>query len=114
MVIKEGRFGRFIACSAYPKCRHIKSISVGVNCPQCGLPLTERRTKRGRTFFGCSGYPKCSFALWDRPLPEPCPRCGAPYLVEKRGRGGITVRCVADGCDYQRTPTETAPAATGT
>jgi DNA topoisomerase-1 len=113
MVIKEGRFGRFIACSAYPKCRHIKSISVGVNCPQCNLPLTERRTKRGRTFFGCSGYPKCSFALWDRPLPEPCPRCGAPYLLEKRGRGGITVRCAADGCDYQRAPSEAVPAATG-
>ncbi len=112
MVIKEGRFGRFIACSAYPRCRHIKSIPVGVNCPQCGLPLTERRTKRGRTFFGCSGYPKCSFALWDRPLPEPCPLCGAPYLVEKRGRAGITIRCAADGCAYQRAPAEAAAAGT--
>jgi DNA topoisomerase-1 len=111
MVIKEGRFGRFMACSGYPKCRHIKSIPLGVNCPQCGQPLTERRTKRGRTFYGCSGYPKCTFALWDRPLAEACPRCGAPYLVEKRGRGGSTVRCVAEGCDYQRPAVEVAAAA---
>jgi DNA topoisomerase-1 len=103
MVIKEGRFGRFLACSAYPQCRHIKSIPLGVNCSQCGLPLTERRTRRGRTFFGCSGYPKCTFALWDRPLAEACPACGSPYLVEKRGRGGAgVVRCPAQGCAYQR------------
>ncbi len=106
MVIKEGRFGRFMACSAYPKCKHIKSIPLAVNCPQCGLPLTERRTKRGRTFFGCSGYPRCTFALWDRPLAEPCPTCGAPYVVEKRERGGTTIRCAAEGCDYRRAAPE--------
>jgi DNA topoisomerase-1 len=113
MVIKEGRFGRFMACSAYPKCRQIKSIPLGVNCPQCGKPLAERRTKRGRTFFGCTGYPDCTFALWDRPLPEPCPACGAPYLVEKRGRGGVSIRCVAEGCTYQRAPAPAAPASAG-
>ncbi len=113
MVIKEGRFGRFMACSGYPKCKHIKSIPLGVSCPQCGQPLTERRTKRGRTFYGCSGYPKCTFALWDRPLAEACPKCGAPYLVEKRGRGGTTIRCAAKGCTYQRPGAEAPAAASG-
>jgi len=113
MVIKEGRFGRFMACSAYPRCKQIKSIPLGVNCPQCGKPLTERRTKRGRTFFGCSGYPDCTFALWDRPLAEPCPTCGGPYLVEKRGRAGTTIRCPAEGCGYQREPAPAVPASAG-
>jgi DNA topoisomerase-1 len=110
MVIKDGRFGRFLACSAYPKCKQIKSIPLGVDCPQCGRPLTERRSKRGRIFFSCTGYPKCTFALWDRPVAEPCPACGAKFLVEKRGRGGATIRCAADGCEYQRPATEGAAA----
>ncbi len=103
MVIREGRYGRFLSCSTYPACKNLKSIPIGVNCPQCGSPLSERRTKRGRVFYGCTAYPKCEFAIWDRPVAESCPTCGAAFLVEKRLKGGgVSVRCVADKCGYVR------------
>ena len=103
MVIREGRYGRFISCSTYPACKNLKPIPIGVNCPQCGSPLSERRTKRGRVFYGCTAYPKCGFAIWDRPVAESCPKCGAAFLVEKRLKGGgVSVRCVADKCGYVR------------
>ncbi len=102
MVIREGRFGRFLSCSTYPKCKNVKPIPIGVNCPQCGSPLAARRTKRGRTFYGCTAYPKCDFTLWDRPVSEVCPKCGAGFLVEKRRKAGATISCVKDGCDYSR------------
>jgi len=112
MVIREGRFGRFLSCSTYPACKNLKPIPMEVNCPQCGSPLSERRTKRGRVFYGCTAYPKCSFAVWDRPVGERCPKCGAAFLVEKRLKGGgASIRCVAEGCDYVRA-TETAEAKT--
>jgi DNA topoisomerase-1 len=107
MVIRTGRFGRFLSCSAYPACKNIQPIPIGVNCPRCGSPLAARRSKRGRTFYGCSAYPKCDFTLWDRPIPEPCPACGAKFLVEKRGKRGVTIRCATEGCEYTR---ETADA----
>ncbi len=103
MVIREGRYGRFISCSAYPKCRNIKSIPLGVSCPQCRAPLTARRTKRGRTFYGCSRYPECTFALWDRPVAEACPTCGAAFLTERRSRGKPPeLKCIVPGCKYSR------------
>ncbi len=102
MVIKEGRFGRFLSCSTYPTCKNVKPIPIGVACPRCGAPLTARRTKRGRTFYGCSAYPKCDFTLWDRPVPEPCPSCHAPFLVEKRGKSSLKLKCIQDGCGYER------------
>ncbi len=102
MVIKEGRFGRFLSCSAYPTCKNVKPIPIGVDCPRCGAPLTARRTKRARTFYGCSAYPKCSFTLWDRPVPEPCPSCQAPFLVEKRGKATRKLACIKEGCGYER------------
>jgi DNA topoisomerase-1 len=108
MVIRTGRYGRFLSCSAYPTCKNVKPIPIGVDCPRCGSPLTARRSKRGRTFYGCSAYPKCEFTLWDRPIPEPCPVCGATFLVEKRLKGGVRIQCAADGCKYKR---EAAPAA---
>jgi DNA topoisomerase-1 len=113
MVIRTGRYGRFLSCSAYPKCKNIKPIPIGVDCPRCGSPLTARRSKRGRTFYGCSAYPKCEFTLWDRPLPEPCPKCGARFLVEKRLKGGVRIQCAAEGCGYKReaAPATPAPAA---
>ncbi|HOS04386.1 MAG TPA: type I DNA topoisomerase, partial [Candidatus Hydrogenedentes bacterium] len=88
MVVKEGRFGRFLGCSGYPECKSTAAISLGVSCPEkgCGGDITEKRTKKGKAFFGCSNYPKCKFATWDRPIPEPCPACGAPFLVEKYSR----------------------------
>ncbi|MBI2080919.1 MAG: type I DNA topoisomerase [candidate division NC10 bacterium] len=115
MVIRTGRYGRFLSCSTYPKCKAIKSLPIGVDCPRCGSPLAQKRTKRGRPFYGCSTYPTCTFALWERPVPEPCPQCGAKFLVEKRKRGGeVRLQCVAEGCTFSRVPgapeRETAPA----
>jgi len=104
MVIKEGRFGRFLGCSGYPECTNTKPLDTGVKCPQegCDGTLCERRSKRGKTFYGCSSYPKCTYALWDRPIPESCPVCGHPFLVEKfyRGRGPVKV-CPSKGCGYK-------------
>jgi DNA topoisomerase-1 len=76
MVIKTGRYGEFLACTRYPECKHTRPIPLGVSCPQCGGDLTERRTKRGRSFFGCSNYPNCTFSTWYRPVPDECPECG--------------------------------------
>ncbi len=76
MVIKTGRYGEFLACTAYPKCRHTRPVPLGVTCPSCGQgDLAERRTRRGRSFFGCSRYPECDFSTWYRPVPQECPQC---------------------------------------
>ena len=85
MVVKAGRFGTFLGCSNYPKCKNTKPISTGLKCPKCAEgDLIERKTKkRGRSFFGCSRYPDCDFASWDRPVDEKCTICGNPYLVAK-------------------------------
>ena len=104
MVLKEGRFGRFLGCTAYPECKNTQPISTGVNCPEskCNGSLSERRSKRGKTFFGCSNYPDCTYALWDRPVPEKCPGCAAPFLVEKYYRGKGTIKtCVNKDCGYR-------------
>ncbi|HEY3011341.1 MAG TPA: type I DNA topoisomerase [Gemmatimonadales bacterium] len=77
MVIKTGRFGEFLACTTYPKCKGTRSISMGLKCPKCPTgDLTERRTKRGKSFWGCLRYPECDFSTWNRPVPETCPACG--------------------------------------
>lgn len=105
MVVKEGRFGRFLGCSGYPECKTTLPITVGVKCPQedCEGELTEKRTKKGKSFFGCSLYPKCSYALWDRPLPEACPECGAPFIVEKYSRkSGRTKACLEKSCGFKQ------------
>jgi len=103
MLVKEGRYGKFLACSRYPDCKGTKSMSIGVNCPQegCGGSLVQRRTKKGRIFFGCNKYPDCRFALWERPVPKTCPQCGASFLVEKRRKDGVKLVCKKEGCDYQ-------------
>ncbi len=104
MVIKSGRFGRFVACSKYPECKYTKALSTGVKCPQpgCGGNLAEKRTKKGKVFFACSRYPQCNYALWNRPLPRPCPECKAPFLVEKYDRKiqQTRVQCPEKGCQY--------------
>ena len=103
LVIKHGRFGEFTACSNYPKCRHVKLKSTGVVCPRDGGDVVERKSRRGRAFYGCSNYPDCEFTLWNKPLPEKCPTCGAPFLVEKvTKRHGRQVLCHNDDCDYVR------------
>jgi len=98
MIIKLGRFGKFLACSNFPKCRNTKSIdtSIGVICPNCGGNIIERNTKKGKIFYGCSNYPKCDFALWDRPTGEKCPQCGS-LLVKNRFN---KVKCSNKECGY--------------
>ncbi|MFO1519278.1 MAG: type I DNA topoisomerase [bacterium] len=103
MQIKRGRFGSFLACSSYPNCKTTKAISIGVNCPQCNSPLAERRSKRGKVFYGCTGYPKCTFALWDKPVKEACPQCKAPYLLQKFSKKeGEKLKCANKECGYER------------
>ncbi|GAC1551504.1 MAG: type I DNA topoisomerase [Vulcanimicrobiaceae bacterium] len=97
MVIKTGRFGRFISCTGYPECKTTKPIlkDTGAICPKDGGMVVERKSKRGRTFFGCANYPACDFVSWDRVIPEPCPECGA-YVVAKSKRGVLTFVCSKD------------------
>ena len=104
MLVKTGRFGKFIACSAYPECKTTKPLALGVKCPQpgCGGDLVQKRTRKGRSFFACSKYPACEFALWDRPIPKACPTCSAPFLVEKVSKqSGRSVQCRNEDCGYR-------------
>ncbi|HKY73637.1 MAG TPA: type I DNA topoisomerase [Nitrospira sp.] len=104
MVVKTGRFGKFIACSAYPECKTTKPLALGVKCPQpgCGGDLVQKRTRKGRSFFACSKYPACEFALWDRPIPKACPTCSAPFLIEKVSKQtGRSVQCRNEDCGYR-------------
>ena len=82
-MLKHGRFGEFTACSNYPACKYVKQKSTGVLCPKDGGDIVERKSRRGKVFFGCANYPDCDFTLWNRPVAEKCPDCGAPFLVEK-------------------------------
>jgi len=92
MIVKFGRYGKFIACSNFPECRNTKSyqIKTGVACPECGSDLVEKRTRRGRTFYGCSRYPECEFATWNQPLPQLCPNCGGLLTVAGKDKA----RCI--------------------
>lgn len=105
LVVKMGRFGKFIACSTYPDCKFTKPVSLGVDCPESGCDgyISQRRSKKGRTFYGCSKYPDCKFTSWDKPVGESCPECGAPYLVEKWKKDqGKSVICVREGCGFKK------------
>lgn len=107
LVVKYSRFGRFLACSRYPDCKFTKPINkeIGVHCPVpgCSGQVIERRSKRGRMFYGCSEYPKCTFSSWDRPVAEACPQCGHPILTEKHSKKqGAQLVCPKEGCGYSR------------
>ncbi len=106
LVIKQGRFGEFTACTRYPDCKYVKHKTTGVKCPKDadkGGEIVERKSKRGKVFFGCSNYPDCDFVLWNRPIAEPCPQCGAPFLVEKiTKKHGRQLLCNNEECDYAR------------
>jgi DNA topoisomerase-1 len=107
LVLKHGRFGEFTACSNYPDCKYIKQKEVGVACPKDNCPgqVVERRSRRGKIFFGCSEYPNCDFTSWNRPVAEPCPECGYPVLFEKTTkRDGTLITCGEEGCGYKRSP----------
>jgi DNA topoisomerase I len=104
MVVRKGRYGEFLACSAYPACKVAKPMRLGVACPTEGCPgeLVQRRTKRGRIFYGCNRYPDCQFTLWSKPVPMPCPECQAPFLVEQgSARKGKLLRCFRQECGYE-------------
>jgi DNA topoisomerase-1 len=104
MVVRKGRYGEFLACSAYPTCKVAKPMRLGVACPTEGCPgeLVQRRTKRGRIFYGCNRYPDCQFTLWSKPVPMPCPECQAPFLVEQgSARKGKLLRCFRQECGYE-------------
>jgi DNA topoisomerase I len=98
MVIKHGRFGKFISCSGYPECKTTKPIvkETGATCPKCGGAIVERRSRKGRVFYGCANYPNCDFISWDAVAREPCPVCGS-YVIAKTRRGGnVQLQCAAD------------------
>lgn len=113
MVQKQGRFGPFLACSAYPACKNTRSLKAkattkaeptGVKCPEkgCDGELVVRRSRRGKLFYGCTRYPNCTFAIWDKPVPQSCPECGAPFLVERTTqKDGLHLRCLDKNCAYR-------------
>ena len=103
LVMKYGRFGEFTACSNYPTCKYVKQKLVGVACPNCNEgQIIERRSKRGKTFYGCNRYPECDFVSWGKPLAEKCPDCGSPYLVEKWLKKGGFAQCPNAECKFKR------------
>jgi len=103
---RHGRFGEFIGCKNYPKCKYTRPITLGIRCPKCNEGEFVRRGTakgrgRGRIFYGCSRYPDCDFTSPHEPLNEPCPKCGAPFIVEKRTKHGNFRSCIKEGCDWE-------------
>lgn len=106
MVYKHGKYGRFLACSGYPECKYIQSISTGVKCAEqnCKGEIVQKSSKRGKIFYSCNKYPKCKFAIWDKPTAQPCPLCKAPFLLEKESKKlGRYLKCNNKDCSYQKT-----------
>jgi DNA topoisomerase-1 len=98
MVVKNGRYGRFLTCSNYPACQNIKPYAIGVKCPMegCDGDILEKKSRRGKLFYGCSRYPKCRFASWTKPVNMTCRQCGSPTLVESKDGKSLTCpRCHA-------------------
>lgn len=96
LVVKTGRFGKFISCSGYPKCEysHAYQVKTGAKCPQCGGDLMQRLNKKGKTFYGCANYPACSFAINLKPLPAPCPKCGGLLILRQ-------TQVICSKCEYK-------------
>jgi DNA topoisomerase-1 len=103
LVKRQGRFGEFISCSNYPKCDYVKRETIGIACPKCkDGEIAVKKSKRGKAFYGCVNYPKCDAVYWDKPVGEPCPKCHAPFILEKTTKKEGTFRyCQTDGCDYK-------------
>jgi DNA topoisomerase-1 len=114
LVKKHGRFGEFIGCSGYPKCKYTRAITLGIKCPKCHEGEFVRRGSAGRggrprIFYGCSRYPDCDFTTPNMPLAEPCPKCGADFIVEKKSKIGLVRTCIKEGCDWEKLIDEPAP-----
>ncbi|WP_130470356.1 type I DNA topoisomerase [Candidatus Magnetaquicoccus inordinatus] len=115
MLLKEGRYGKFLACSGYPQCRNNQPLekpkSTGITCPACGKgSFLEKKSRFGKIFYSCSGYPKCKNALWNEPVAQPCPQCAMPFVTRKVGkRIGTQLICVREGCTYQEKVEEATP-----
>ncbi|MDT7602043.1 MAG: topoisomerase [Acidobacteriota bacterium] len=103
LVRRQGRFGEFIACSNYPTCKYVKRETTGIACPKpgCRGEIVVKKSKRGKVFYGCSEYPKCDAVYWDKPVQESCPKCNAPFLLEKTTKKGTTKACAVEGCGYK-------------
>ncbi len=107
LVRRHGRFGEFVSCSNYPKCTYIQRETTGVACPRpgCKGEIVVKKTKRGKAFYGCSEYPKCDVVYWDKPVIKPCPKCNAPFLLEKTTKkDGTVLTCAKEDCDYKSEP----------
>ena len=100
MVIKTGRYGRFLACPGYPECKNAKPLIVntGAKCPECGSEIIERKSKKGHVFYGCGNWPKCNFMSWDAPAGQDCPESGKALFKKKTGK----LVCMATGCGYEK------------
>jgi DNA topoisomerase-1 len=97
LLFRYGRYGKFVACSGFPDCRHTEPWfeSIGVKCPKDGGELVERKTKKGRVFYGCNNYPACDFTSWKKPLPQPCANCGGLLVVANKN----FAQCIQ--CEHQ-------------
>lgn len=106
LVIKMGRFGKFLACPGFPACRNTRPLlePTGVSCPRCEGEMVVRRTKKGRKFFGCSHYPECDFTTWDEPAKEKCPKCGGLMVKKRIASGKAVLRCVSGECTSKEEP----------
>ena len=103
MALKTGRFGEFTACGNYPTCKHVKQKTIGMKCPECSDgEVVERRSKRGKTFYGCNRWPDCNFVTWGKPVQEKCPECGGPYMVEKWLKAGPVLQCPNADCKHKQ------------
>jgi DNA topoisomerase-1 len=111
LVLKTGRFGEFTACSNYPACKYVKQKTIGVKCPECSEgEVIERRSKKGKTFYGCNRYPDCKFVAWGKPVAEKCPECGNPYMVEKWLKSGPVWQCPNAECKHKQDAPQPVPA----
>ncbi len=109
LVLKTGRFGEFTACGNYPSCKYVKQKTIGVKCPECSEgEVVERRSKRGKTFYGCHRYPDCKFVAWGKPIAEKCPECGSPYMLEKWLKAGAVWQCPNAECKHKQPAPESA------
>jgi DNA topoisomerase-1 len=107
MALKRSRYGEFLACTGYPECKSTRPVAPAMDCPvpDCPGQIVQRKTRRGRTFYGCTHYPRCTFSAWQRPVPKMCPDCQSPYLLEKRAASAKNpepiLQCPVKDCGYR-------------